>query len=76
MAKLRNYLLILDGDSSVELEGKTSNISSRLELSSILAEFAVREGLIINELHKLEPSLEQAVIKLSKNIEREEKGIA
>ena len=76
VAKLRNHLLILDGDSRVELEGRTANISSRLELSSILAEFAVREGFIINELHKLEPSLEQAVIKLSKNIEREEKGIA
>lgn len=74
--KLRNQLRVLDAEAKVELEGKSVKITSRIELSSILAEFAVREGLVIIELHKLEPSLEQAVIKLSKNIEREAKGIA
>ncbi|MBR4357068.1 MAG: hypothetical protein IKQ00_04000 [Butyrivibrio sp.] len=48
-------------------------ISSKAELSSNIAAFAVDEGLVINELHKVEPSLEQAVIKLSQNIEN--KGI-
>ena len=67
--KLRDHLRSVDGESEVEHEGKNAVITSGLELSSDIAEFAVKEKLIIKELHKLEPSLEQAVIKLSKNME-------
>ncbi|SDB24748.1 ABC-2 type transport system ATP-binding protein [Pseudobutyrivibrio sp. YE44] len=75
-SSLRSQLMILDAGAQVQLEGKSAVITSKVELSSFLAEFAIREGLIIEELHKLEPSLEQAVIKLSKSIEKEAKGIA
>ena len=74
--KLRDYLRSVDGESEVEHEGKNAVVTSKLELSSDIAEFAVKEKLIINELHKLEPSLEQAVIKLSKNMENRGADIA
>ncbi len=71
--KLRDYLRGIDFESEVEHLGGNAVISSKAELSSNIAAFAVDEGLVINELHKVEPSLEQAVIKLSQNIEN--KGI-
>ena len=71
--KLRDYLRGIDFESEVEHQGGNAVISSKAELSSNIAAFAVDEGLVINELHKVEPSLEQAVIKLSQNIEN--KGI-
>jgi ABC-2 type transport system ATP-binding protein len=71
--KLRDYLRVIDFESEVEHLGGNAVISSKAELSSNIAAFAVNEGLVINELHKVEPSLEQAVIKLSQNIEN--KGI-
>ena len=74
--KLRDHLRSVDGESEVEHEGKNAVITSGLELSSDIAEFAVKEKLIIKELHKLEPSLEQAVIKLSKNMENRGADIA
>ena len=74
--KLRDHLRSVDGESEVEHEGKNAVITSGLELSSDIAEFAVKEKLIIKELHKLEPSLEQAVIKLSKNMENRGVDIA
>lgn len=71
--KLRDHLRGIDFESEVEHLGGNAVISSKAELSSNIAAFAVDEGLVINELHKVEPSLEQAVIKLSQNIEN--KGI-
>ncbi len=71
--KLRDYLRGIDFELEVEHLGENAVISSKAELSSNIAAFAVDEGLVINELHKVEPSLEQAVIKLSQNIEN--KGI-
>ena len=71
--KLRDHLRSIDFESEVMHENGNAVITSGAELSANIAEFAVNERLIINELHKLEPSLEQAVIKLSKNIES--KGI-
>ena len=71
--KLRDHLRSIDFESEVMHENGNAVITSKAELSADIAEFAVNERLIINELHKMEPSLEQAVIKLSKNIES--KGI-
>ncbi len=74
--RLRNYLKRIDADVEIGFEGKTANISSRRELSTTLAEFAIKEGLVLKELHQLEPSLEQAVLQLSKKMKEKEKGIA
>ncbi len=72
VSKLRKQIGAIDVDADVFLDGNRAMINSKRELSSAIAEFAVREGLIINELHKMEPSLEQAVIKLTKEIQKEE----
>ncbi len=70
--KLKAYLNPLDKDLEVTYKNGYSLISSKAELSSSIAEFAIKEKLIISELHKREPSLEQAVLKLSKNLERKD----
>ena len=74
--KLGDYLRMIDLESEVTLEENTALITSRAELSSAIAQFAIKEGLIISELHKQEPSLEQAIIKLSRNLERKDTNIA
>ena len=70
--KLKAYLNPLDKDLEVTYKNDYALISSKAELSSSIAEFAIKEKLIISELHKREPSLEQAVLKLSKNLERKD----
>ncbi len=70
--KLKAYLNPLDKDLEVTYKNGYALISSKAELSSSIAEFAIKEKLIISELHKREPSLEQAVLKLSKNLERKD----
>lgn len=69
--KLKNHIGFVDKDADVSFEGGKTLITSKVELSSKLAEFALDEKLTINELHKMEPSLEQAVIKLSKEMQKE-----
>ena len=70
--KLKAYLNPLDKDLEVTYKNDYALISSKAELSSSIAEFAIKEKLIISELHKREPSLEQAVLKLSQNLERKD----
>ncbi|WP_027219050.1 ABC transporter ATP-binding protein [Butyrivibrio fibrisolvens] len=70
--KLKAYLNPLDKDLEVTYKNDYALITSKAELSSSIAEFAIKEKLIISELHKREPSLEQAVLKLSKNLERKD----
>lgn len=70
--KLKAYLNPLDKDLEVTYKNDYALITSKAELSSSIAEFAIKEKLIISELHKREPSLEQAVLKLSQNLERKD----
>lgn len=70
--RLKAYLNPLDKDLEVTYKNGYALITSKAELSSSIAEFAIKEKLIISELHKREPSLEQAVLKLSKNLERKD----
>ena len=70
--KLKAYLNPLDKDLEVTYKNDYALITSKAELSSSIAEFAINEKLIISELHKREPSLEQAVLKLSQNLERKD----
>lgn len=70
--KLKAYLNPLDKDLEVTYKNGYTLITSKAELSSSIAEFAIKEKLIISELHKREPSLEQAVLKLSQNLERKD----
>lgn len=70
--KLKAYLDPLDKDLEVTYKNGYALITSKAELSSSIAEFAIKEKLIISELHKREPSLEQAVLKLSQNLERKD----
>lgn len=70
--KLKAYLNPLDKDLEVTYKNGYALITSKAELSSSIAEFAIKEKLIISELHKREPSLEQAVLKLSQNLERKD----
>jgi ABC-2 type transport system ATP-binding protein len=70
--KLKAYLNPLDKDLEVTYKNGYALITSKAELSSSIAEFAIKEKLIISELHKREPSLEQAVLKLSKKLERKD----
>ncbi|WP_027206482.1 ABC transporter ATP-binding protein [Butyrivibrio fibrisolvens] len=70
--KLKAYLNPLDKDLEVTCKNGYTLITSKAELSSSIAEFAIKEKLIISELHKREPSLEQAVLKLSQNLERKD----
>lgn len=74
--KLSDHLRLIDSESEVTLEENLAVITSKAELSSAIAEFAFKEQLIINELHKKEPSLEQAIIRLSRNLERKDDQIA
>ncbi len=76
VCRLRDNLRMIDPESEVLFEDGSCTIISKAELSSAIAEFALKEKLVINELHKQEPSLEQAVIKLSKNLERKDTQIA
>ncbi len=70
--KLKRHIAKVDTDAEINFENGKTTITSKSELSSALAGFAIHEKLTINELHKMEPSLEQAVIKLSKEMQREE----
>ena len=70
--KLKAYLNPLDKGLEVTYKNGYALITSKAELSSSIAEFAIKEKLIISELHKREPSLEQAVLKLSQNLERKD----
>ena len=70
--KLKRNIAKVDNDAEITFENGKTTITSKAELSSSLAGFAIQEMLTINELHKMEPSLEQAVIKLSKEMQREE----
>ena len=70
--KLKAYLNPLDKELEVTYKNDYALITSKAELSSSIAEFAINENLIISELHKREPSLEQAVLKLSQNLERKD----
>ncbi len=70
--KLKRYITNVDNEAEITFENGKTMITSKAELSSSLAGFAIQEMLTINELHKMEPSLEQAVIKLSREMQREE----
>lgn len=65
----KNLLLALkeyDAEGEVSQIEKGVMVSARKELAGFLAEFALREGYVIQELYQKEPSLEDAVIKLAK----------
>lgn len=64
--KLLVALQQYDAEGEVSQIEKGVMVSARKELAGFLAEFALREGYIIQELYEQEPSLEEAVIKLSK----------
>lgn len=70
--KLKSHICHVDNEAEISFENGKTVIESKMELSSVLAGFAIQEMLTINELHKMEPSLEQAVIKLSKDMQKEE----
>lgn len=55
-----------DAEGEVSQIEKGVMVSARKELAGFLAEFALREGYVIQELYQKEPSLEDAVIKLAK----------
>lgn len=74
--RLHNYLISLGIDAEIVQQDDRAIITSKFELSSALAQFAIKENLIIKELYEIEPSLEQAVIKLSQQICREAESIA
>ena len=63
---LRNSLYTYDAEGEVSRIDKGILVSSGKELTGFLAEFALREGYIIQELYQKEPSLEDAILKLSK----------
>lgn len=70
--KLKKHLRDVDNEAEISFDNGKTIIESKKELSSALAGFAIQEMLTIKELHKMEPSLEQAVIKLSKEMQKEE----
>lgn len=68
---LKKHVCNVDNDAEILYENGKVMITSNVELSTILAGFAIQESLTIVELHKMEPSLEQAMIKLSKDMKKE-----
>lgn len=64
--KLRAALKEFDLEGELSKLDKGVLVSSKRELTGFLAEFALRGGYVIQELYQKEPSLEDAVIKLSK----------
>ncbi len=61
-AALREY----DTEGEISEMDKGVLVTSERELTAFLADFALREGYVIQELYQKEPSLEDAIMKLSK----------
>lgn len=64
--KLHKELQVYDPEVEIALENQELLLTSKRELTGFLAEFSLREGYGIRKLYEKVPSLEDAVIKLSK----------